>query len=151
MVNRCWSQSLLSAIDPSGKLRDCLPGLLAADEPAGLLRPEIAEQFGLSDEVLVSSGGGDNMMAAIGTGNVVPGVVTASLGTSGTIYAYAERPVVDDSGELADSASLFQRRTNSVAPRSHGSPGGNDHSEYEPAEFLPSGNGGGDLRTQIRA
>ncbi len=105
VVNRCWSQSLLSAIDPSGKLRDCLPGLLAADEPAGLLRPEIAEQFGLSDEVLVSSGGGDNMMAAIGTGNVVPGVVTASLGTSGTIYAYADRPVVDDSGELASFCS----------------------------------------------
>ncbi len=30
------------------------------------------------------------MMAAIGTGNVVPGVVTASLGTSGTIYAYSD-------------------------------------------------------------
>ena len=45
------------------------------------------------------------MMAAIGTGNVIPGVVTASLGTSGTIYAYADRPVVDDSGELASFCS----------------------------------------------
>ena len=45
------------------------------------------------------------MMAAIGTGNVVPGVVTASLGTSGTIYAYSDRPVVDDSGELASFCS----------------------------------------------
>ena len=32
------------------------------------------------------------MMAAIGTGNVGPGVLTMSLGTSGTLFAYAERP-----------------------------------------------------------
>jgi xylulokinase len=49
----------------------------------------------------VSAGGGDNMMGAIGTGNVVPGAVTASFGTSGTIYAFARRPVVDPSGEIA--------------------------------------------------
>ena len=41
------------------------------------------------------------MMAAIGTGNVRPGVVTASLGTSGTIYAYSDQPVIDPLGELA--------------------------------------------------
>ena len=41
------------------------------------------------------------MMAAIGTGNVAPGVVTASLGTSGTIYSYADQPVIDPCGELA--------------------------------------------------
>jgi len=35
----------------------------------------------------VSAGGGDNMMGAIGTGNVQAGVVTVSLGTSGTVYA----------------------------------------------------------------
>ena len=41
------------------------------------------------------------MMGAIGTGNVVPGAVTASFGTSGTIYAYARKPVVDPAGEIA--------------------------------------------------
>jgi xylulokinase len=41
------------------------------------------------------------MMAAIGTGNVGPGCVTASLGTSGTIFACAENPVVDPEGEIA--------------------------------------------------
>jgi sugar (pentulose or hexulose) kinase len=41
------------------------------------------------------------MMAAIGTGNIKPGAVTVSLGTSGTIFAYAEVPVVDPGGELA--------------------------------------------------
>ena len=41
------------------------------------------------------------MMGAIGTGNVRPGIVTASFGTSGTIYAYSARPVVDPAGEIA--------------------------------------------------
>jgi len=105
VVDRCWSDTLLEAIDPSGKFRDCLPEFVAADEPAGRVRKEICERFGLSADVLVSSGGGDNMMAAIGTGNVVPGVVTASLGTSGTIYAYSGGPVVEDGGELASFCS----------------------------------------------
>ncbi|BDQ34984.1 xylulokinase [Pseudodesulfovibrio portus] len=98
---RAWSGELLDAMDPSGKLTACLPELIESDQPVGVVRPELAGEFGFADDVLVSSGGGDNMMAAIGTGNVVPGQVTASLGTSGTIYAYSETPVVDPRGELA--------------------------------------------------
>jgi len=41
------------------------------------------------------------MMGAVGTGNVKPGVVTASLGTSGTIYAFSTTPVIDSQGEVA--------------------------------------------------
>ncbi len=41
------------------------------------------------------------MMGAIGTANVIPGRVTASIGTSGTIYAYSEKPAVDPEGEIA--------------------------------------------------
>ena len=41
------------------------------------------------------------MMGAIGTGNVCEGVATASFGTSGTIYAYNDDPVVDSRGEIA--------------------------------------------------
>jgi len=80
---RTWSEPLLRAIDPSGRLMACLPDVVASDDPIGTLRPEIAKQFGLSERVIVSSGGGDNMMAAIGTGNVVPGTVTASSAPRG--------------------------------------------------------------------
>jgi sugar (pentulose or hexulose) kinase len=41
------------------------------------------------------------MMGAIGTGNVSDGIVTASLGTSGTIYACSRSPIVDPAGEVA--------------------------------------------------
>ena len=99
--NRSWAHSILQAIDDSGKLNDCLPELIESQAPIGIITPEIAKQFQLSPDVIVSSGGGDNMMGAIGTGNVVPGVVTTSLGTSGTIYSCADQPIIDPKGELA--------------------------------------------------
>ncbi|MSU23908.1 MAG: xylulokinase [Opitutus sp.] len=96
---RAWSREAVNAIDKN--LADWLPPLTASHEAAGILRPELARKYGFSSAVVVSAGGGDNMMGAIGTGNVVPGVVTASFGTSGTIYAYASKPVVDPQGEIA--------------------------------------------------
>jgi xylulokinase len=96
---RKWSDKVLRAIDPG--LRVKLPPLIPSDQPAGRLQPAIAKALGLSTDVLVSAGGGDNMMGAIGTGNTRQGVITASFGTSGTIYACSEKPVIDPAGEIA--------------------------------------------------
>ncbi len=41
------------------------------------------------------------MMGALGTGNVQPGAVTVSLGTSGTVFAFSAEPVIDPQGEVA--------------------------------------------------
>ncbi len=101
IARREWSQPVLDAIDPSGGLMDCLPALIACGDPCGEVQAGIRRQFGFSGKVLVSSGGGDNMMAAIGTGNVADGTVTASLGTSGTVFAFSSAPIVDGKGELA--------------------------------------------------
>jgi xylulokinase len=96
---RTWSTKAINAIDKN--LADWLPPLSASSEAAGTLRPELAQKYGFSPDVVVSAGGGDNMMGAIGTGNVTPGVVSASFGTSGTIYALSAKPVVDPHGEIA--------------------------------------------------
>lgn len=96
---RTWSTKVINAIDRH--LADWLPPLSASHEAAGTLRPDLAAKYGFSADVVVSAGGGDNMMGAIGTGNVAPGVVSASFGTSGTIYAHAKKPVVDPQGEIA--------------------------------------------------
>ena len=96
---RQWCPQTLRAIDSD--LADKLPPLIPSDQPAGRLRPRRAQELGLSPDVLVSAGGGDNMMGAIGTGNTRDGVITASFGTSGTIYACSEQPVVDPEGEIA--------------------------------------------------
>jgi xylulokinase len=78
-----------------------MPALIPSDQPAGALQASTAKLLDLNPGILVSAGGGDNMMGAIGTGNTRPGVITASFGTSGTIYACAEKPVVDPLGEIA--------------------------------------------------
>lgn len=96
---RKWCEPILKFIDP--KLESMLPPLRSSKRPAGLLRSVLREQWGLAEDALVSAGSGDNMMSAIGTGNIRPGVVTVSLGTSGTICAFAEEPVIDPRGEVA--------------------------------------------------
>ncbi len=93
-----WSAEAVQAVDPD--LGGKLPPLSHPAEPVGLMRPEIARLFGFK-RVLVSAGSGDNMMAAIGTGNVVRGICTLSLGTSGTVYSHFDRPFVDPRGEIA--------------------------------------------------
>lgn len=96
---REWCWELVDFIDP--KVRAMLPPLGSSREIHGMLRPELAKKWGLPDGVVISAGGGDNMMGAIGTGNVKPGVITASFGTSGTLYGVAASPVVDGQGEVA--------------------------------------------------
>lgn len=96
---RRWSEAAVKAIDAD--LLEKLPPVSPSDRPAGSLSAATAKKLGLNPGILVSAGGGDNMMGAIGTGNTREGVVTASFGTSGTIYACAEKPVVDSQGEIA--------------------------------------------------
>src|SRR5687767_9649106 len=96
---RGWSRDAVAAIDQN--LADFLPPLSESHQPAGTLRPELARKYGMSTDVVIGAGGGDNMMGAIGTGNVSPGVISASFGTSGTIYAFAKQPVIDPQGEIA--------------------------------------------------
>ena len=98
---RQWSDQMLRAIDPDRDLRECLPRLRSANEAIGVLRADVALLLGLPAGTPVSIGGGDNMMAAIGTGNVAQGQMTISLGTSGTVYAYSETPVADPTGHVA--------------------------------------------------
>jgi xylulokinase len=102
---RQWDLPLLQHIDPSGRLQAALPQLLHADEAVGPIRPQIAQRLGINPQAVVSSGGGDNMMGAIGTGNIAAGEITMSLGSSGTVYAYSAEPVINPSSEVATFCS----------------------------------------------
>jgi xylulokinase len=96
--SRAWCKPLAEFIDKD--LLAKFPPLRSSTRPAGLLRSTLREKFQLS-EVLVSAGGGDNMLGAIGTGNMVTGRFSISLGTSGTVYAFAETPIIDRKGEIS--------------------------------------------------
>ena len=99
--SRRWCLPLLRAVDADRDLEACLPPLVAAGAAVGAISPQSAGRFGLPPGIPVAAGGGDNMMAAIGTGNVVPGRLTMSLGTSGTLFAYSDSPIVDAQGNIA--------------------------------------------------
>ena len=96
---REWCKPLVDFIDPD--LAAALPAIASSRRAIGLLRDSLRVKWGLERSPVVSAGGGDNMMGAIGTGNVQPGVVTVSLGTSGTVFACAAEPVSDPRGEVA--------------------------------------------------
>lgn len=96
---RDWCKDLIDFVDPS--LIDRIPEIQSSMNIHGEVRPEILKEFGLPDGVIVSAGGGDNMMGAIGTGNVKSGTITASFGTSGTLYGVSDVPAIDEGGEVA--------------------------------------------------
>ena len=98
---RKWSADMLAAIDPDHDLAGCLPELRLEPGVIGTIRPEVAQRTGLPEGIPVSTGGGDNMMGAIGTGNASRGKITMSLGTSGTVYAHSDQPIIDPRGEIA--------------------------------------------------
>ena len=96
---RAWCEPLCDFIDD--RVRELLPPPESSLGVTGLLREKFRTQWGLKTSPIVSSGGGDNMMGAIGTGNIQEGVLTASLGTSGTLYSYSKEPICDKEGDVA--------------------------------------------------
>ncbi len=94
-----WSEKLCSIIDDS--LKEKLPRTIKEPGILGSILPSIASRFGLSADVQVATGGGDNMMGAIGTASVSDGCLTLSLGTSGTLFVSSSKPAIDPFGALA--------------------------------------------------
>lgn len=94
-----WSEKVIDAIDPA--LRDKLPEVKPSHRSIGRISKNLVSWFGFSPDCIIDAGSGDNMYGAIGTGNVKPGIVTVSLGTSGTAYSFMEEPFIDPTGEIA--------------------------------------------------
>lgn len=103
-----WSQEVCKAI--SADLVGKLPPVKPADEMIGYISAELIDRYGFSADCQIDAGNGDNMYGAVGTGNITPGIVTISLGTSGTAYTVFDQPYVDPDGEIAafcDSTGKF--------------------------------------------
>ena len=95
--HRCWSREML---DICGITENQMPRLFESYEPVGTLRPELAQQLGLSESVVVCAGAGDNAAAAVGTGTVGEGACNLSLGTSGTLFISSQHFGVDPNNAL---------------------------------------------------
>ncbi len=95
--NRRWSSEMLSVC---GIEENVLPSLHESWEVIGTLKEDIREELGLSGDVKVVAGAGDNAAAAVGTGTVGDGRCNISLGTSGTIFISCDTFHVDGENAL---------------------------------------------------
>lgn len=95
--NKCWSRTMLEIC---GVTEEQLPKLCESYEVVGTLKPELAELMGLSGNVKIVAGAGDNAAAAVGTGTVGEGMCNISLGTSGTIFISSKTFGVDEHNAL---------------------------------------------------
>ena len=81
--NKKWSKEMLGICG----INECqLPKLFESYHKTGNVLPEILKKLGLTGDITVVAGAGDNAAAAIGTGTVVDGKCNISLGTSGTFF-----------------------------------------------------------------
>lgn len=95
--HKCWSGEMLRIC---GITEEQLPGLYESWEPVGTLKPEAAEELGLSEDVMIIAGAGDNAAAAVGTGTAGDGGCNISLGTSGTLFISRRKFGVDKNNAL---------------------------------------------------
>ncbi|MGN0246386.1 MAG: xylulokinase [Lachnospiraceae bacterium] len=95
--NRCWSNEMLEIC---GIRESQLAKVYESYEIVGKLLPEIAEELGISTDVKIVAGAGDNAAAAVGTGTVGEGKCNISLGTSGTVFISSHNFSVDQNNAL---------------------------------------------------
>ena len=91
-----WSGEM---IDILGISEEVLPELHYSYDPVGYIKEEIASLLGLSNDVLVSAGAGDNAAAAVGVNCVKNNSCIVTLGTSGAIFLSSDKYLCDS--ELA--------------------------------------------------
>jgi xylulokinase len=97
VVNRRWSEKLLGILKIDKAL---LPAVFESREVSGRLSAEAAESLGLRKGTAVVGGAGDQAAGAVGNGIVKAGIVSATLGTSGVMFAHSDRPTRDPLGRV---------------------------------------------------
>lgn len=94
---RTWSKEMCEICHIT---EDMLPKLFESSECVGTLLSKEAEKLGISQDVKVAAGAGDNAAAAVATGAVGDGNCNISLGTSGTVFISSSRFTVDENNAL---------------------------------------------------
>lgn len=94
---RQWSDEVLEKLDIDKSL---LARVYESPEITGTLTAEAAEKTGLSRNIVVVGGAGDNAAAAVGTGVVADGRAFTTIGTSGVVFAHTSDITVDKGGRV---------------------------------------------------
>ncbi len=97
VVKRRWSDELLGLLHID---RALLPRLHESTDVTGVLSADVAVSLGLRGGTPIVGGAGDQAAGAVGNGIVSPGCVSASLGTSGVMFAHSDQPTLDPLGRV---------------------------------------------------
>jgi xylulokinase len=97
VARRRWSSEMLAAVEMPESI---LPRLHECHEIAGTITKEAASLTGLLVGTPVVAGAGDQAAGALGMGIVQPGDVSATIGTSGVVFAATDQPFLDPRGRL---------------------------------------------------
>jgi xylulokinase len=97
VTGRRWSEQMLEASGVDGRW---LPQVFESPEVTGTVSVQGAEATGLRVGTPVVAGAGDQAAGAVGMGIVKPGAVSATIGTSGVVFAATDRPALDPGGRV---------------------------------------------------
>src|SRR5207249_4499548 len=96
-THRRWSRTILAALEIDPAL---LPRAYESPEITGQITRETSLVTGLTAGTPVVAGGGDQASSAVGNGIVLPGLTSATLGSSGVIFSYTAAPKLDPQGRI---------------------------------------------------
>jgi xylulokinase len=97
LAARDWSTEVVNALEIP---MNWLPPTFEGTAVTGTITPSAAAATGLQAGTPVVAGGGDQAANGVGVGAVTPGVVAMSVGTSGVVFAAADRPIIEPQGRL---------------------------------------------------
>jgi xylulokinase len=97
VANRRWSPEVLQAAEIDASL---LPAVFESQDVCGKVSVTGALATGLAAGTPAVAGAGDQAAGATGMGIVTPGAVSATIGTSGVVFAATDRPALDPRGRL---------------------------------------------------
>jgi xylulokinase len=97
VAHRRWSPEMLQAAAIDERR---LPALYESPDICGRISAAGAAETGLSAGTPVVAGAGDQAAGAVGMGIVAPGTVSATIGTSGVVFAATDRPALDPLGRV---------------------------------------------------
>jgi xylulokinase len=97
VAHRRWSPEMIEAADLDSAM---LPRVFESPEICARVSSDAANATGLADGTPIVAGAGDQAAGAVGMGITRPGAVSATIGTSGVVFAATDRPALDPKGRL---------------------------------------------------
>jgi len=107
VANRCWSGTVLAKTDIDPRM---LPILYESEQVCARVSVRGSEATGLRIGTPVVAGAGDQAAGAVGMGITKPGSASATIGTSGVVFAATDYPAVDAKGRLHTFCHAIPKR-----------------------------------------